>query len=326
MSAVSAELGVPDNVIALPKKKRPPVRRVHRARRVIAIGGGKGGVGKSLITANVGLALARRGARVVVVDGDLGGANLHTCLGVSPPQKTLSDFVDRRVEQIEDVLVPTPYERLSLVSGAHDILDAANLRHAQKKKLIKHLQTLDADFVLLDLGAGSSFNVLDLFLAADRGVVVVLPEPTSIENAYRFIKAAFFRRLYGQAEQLGVMDLLNEAIAGRTGAPRTPFELIARARERSPETAARLELELKGFTPQLVVNQARARGDFDVGMQICSAWKKFFGLDMGFLGAVGHDEAVPRALKSFKPLLVAEPDSAAATGVLRVVENLLALG
>jgi flagellar biosynthesis protein FlhG len=321
----SAELFVPDNVIALPPRKKTTAKRLHKARRVIAIGGGKGGVGKSLLTANLGLALSRRGARVVVVDGDLGGANLHTCLGVSAPEKTLSDFVDRRVEQIEDVIVPTPYERLSLVSGAHDILDAANLRHAQKKKLIRHLQTIDADFVLVDLGAGSSFNVLDLFLAADRGVVVVLPEPTSIENAYRFIKAAFFRRLYAQADSLGVSDLLTEAVAGRKGAPRTPFELVARARERSPETAARLELELKGFKPQLVVNQARARGDFDVGTQICGAWKKFFGLELGFLGAVGHDEAVPRALKTLRPLLVAEPESAAATGVLRVVENLLAL-
>jgi flagellar biosynthesis protein FlhG len=156
-------------------------------------------------------------------------------------------------------------------------------------------------------------------------VVVVLPEPTSIENAYRFIKAAFFRRLYGHAEALGVTDLLGEAMAGREGAPRTPYELIARARERNPETAAQLELQLKGFQPQLVVNQARTRSDFDVGMQICGAWKKFFGLDMGFLGAVSHDDAVPRALKAFSPLLVSEPESAAATGVLRVVENLLAL-
>lgn len=324
MSA-SAELVPPSNVIALPQKKKPPQKRLHKARRVIAIGGGKGGVGKSLLTANLGVALAARGARVVVVDGDLGGANLHTVLGEKAPAKTLSDFVDRRVEAIEDVLVPTRYERLSLVSGAHDILDAANLRHAQKKKLIRHLQTLDADFVLLDLGAGTSFNVLDLFLAADRGVVTVLPEPTSIENAYRFIKAAFFRRLYANAEALGVTDLLNEAMAAREGAPRTPFELIGRARERSPEIAARLELELKGFRPLLVVNQARTRGDFDVGMQICGAWKKFFGLDMAFLGAVGHDEAVPRALKAFAPLLVAEPESAAAAGVRRVVENLLAL-
>jgi flagellar biosynthesis protein FlhG len=321
----SAELLIPSNVIALPQKKKPPQKRLHKARRVIAIGGGKGGVGKSLITANVGLALAQRGARVVVVDGDLGGANLHTVLGVPPPQKTLSDFVDRKVEQIEDVMVPTRFERLSLVSGAHDILDAANLRHAQKKKLIRHLQTLDADFVLLDLGAGSSFNVLDLFLAADRGVVVVLPEPTSIENAYRFIKAAFFRRLYRQAEALGVSDLLSEAMTAREGAPKTPWELIARARERNPETAAKLEIELKGFRPHLVVNQARSRSDFDVGMQICAAWKKFFGLDMGFLGAIGHDDAVPRALKSFQPLLVNEPQSAAGAGMMRVVENLLAL-
>jgi flagellar biosynthesis protein FlhG len=76
--------------------------------------------------------LAQRGAKVVLVDLDLGGANLHTCLGVGQPQRSLSDFVERRVEKLEDVLVPTSHERLSLVSGAMDGLDAANPKNSQK--------------------------------------------------------------------------------------------------------------------------------------------------------------------------------------------------
>lgn len=147
-------------VIELPRPKvaavpRAPVPKKARARRVIAVGGGKGGIGKSLLSANLGIALARRGARVVLVDLDLGGANLHTCLGVGQPKVTLSDFIDRKVQNLEDVLVPTPFERLSLVSGAMDGLDAANPRHAQKSKLIRNLRLLDVDYVLLDLGAGT---------------------------------------------------------------------------------------------------------------------------------------------------------------------------
>jgi flagellar biosynthesis protein FlhG len=322
MSATEAE------IIELPRSSAPQplTGRKVRARRVVAIGGGKGGVGKSLLSANLGIALSKRGARVVLVDLDLGGANLHTCLGVGQPQVTLSDFVDRRVLRLEDVLVPTPHERLSLISGAMDGLDSANPKHSQKTKLIRNLRNLDVDYVLLDLGAGTSFNVLDFFLVADTGVVVMLPEPTSIENAYRFIKAAFFRRLQTLAPDEDFAQLVSAALAPRDGtAAKTPWDVVAELRTRDVEKAGRLEQALAGFHPWVVINQARLRADFDVGTTVTSAWKKFFGLELGFLGTVSHDDAVWQAVRSRKSLLDAFPESGAASGVLRVAENLIAL-
>ena len=175
-------------------QRRAPGRGA-RARRIISVGGGKGGIGKSLISANLGIELARRGKRVVLVDADLGGANLHTTLGLDVPQRTLSDFIERKVERIEDVITPTGIENLGLVSGALDDLDAANPRHAQKMRLLRHVQPLDVDYAILDLGAGTHSNVLDFFLVSDHGVLVLVPEPTAVENAYRFVKAAFWRRM-----------------------------------------------------------------------------------------------------------------------------------
>lgn len=312
-------------VIQLPRPKAPSSRKA-RARRVIAVGGGKGGIGKSLLSANLGIALSRRGAKVVLVDLDLGGANLHTCLGVPQPKVTLSDFIDRKVQHLEEVLVPTPFERLSLVSGASDGLDAANPRHSQKNKLIRNLRMLDVDYVLLDLGAGTAFNVLDFYLVADTGIVVMLPEPTSIENAYRFIKAAFFRRLQALAPEDDFAQLVGQALLPRDGQlGRTPWEVVAELRTRDVEKAARLEQVLGGFHPWVIVNQARTRADFDVGPTVASAWKKFFGLELGYLGAVNHDDSVWQAVRARRSLLDAFPDSAAASGVLRVAENLIAL-
>jgi flagellar biosynthesis protein FlhG len=313
-------------VIDISRSRSAPGGRKARTRRVVAVGGGKGGIGKSLLSANLGIALARRGARVVLVDVDLGGANLHTCLGIPQPRVTLSDFVDRRVERLEQVLVPTGVERLSFVSGAMDSLDAANPHHTQKVKLIRHLRSFDADFVVLDLGAGTSFNVLDFFLVADTGVVVLLPEPTSIENAYRFIKAAFFRRLQAAPED-GFAELVGRVLSPRDGSPpRSPWQLVSELRLTNPERANRLEGLLTGFHPWLIVNQARTRADFDVGPTVAAAWRKFFGLELGYLGAVGYDEAVWQAVRARKSLLGAFPGSSAATGVLRVAENLIALG
>lgn len=313
-------------VIELPKARSTGPNRKARARRIIAIGGGKGGIGKSLLSANLGIALAQRGAQVVLVDADLGGANLHTCLGVAQPRVTLSDFVERRVTRVEDLLVPAGVEGLSLVSGASDGLDAANPKHSQKVKLLRHLKSLDVDYVLLDLGAGSSFNVLDFFLAGDTGIVVMLPEPTSIENAYRFIKAAFFRRLQAEAPDADFAQRVGLAIAPRDGSPaRSPWDVVADLRETDPVAATRLEHALGGFHPWIVINQARTRSDFDVGPTVASAWKKFFGLELGYLGSVSHDDSVWQAVRARRALMHAFPESAAANGVLRLAENLIAL-
>lgn len=311
-------------VIEFPRVRQ--ASRKARARRIVAVGGGKGGIGKSMVSANLGIALARRGSRVILVDADLGGANLHTCLGVSQPRVTLSDFIERKVEHLEEVLVPTGIDRLQIVSGAMDGLDAANPKHAQKTKLIRHLRTLDVDYVLIDLGAGTSFNVLDFFLVADTGIVVLLPEPTSIENAYRFIKAAFFRRLQMLAPDDHFAEVVGAALAPRDGAlSKGPWDVVSELRLRDPEAATRLEQGLTGFHPWLVVNQARTRADFDVGPTVAAAWKKFFGLDLGFLGAVHHDDAVWQSVRARKALLQTAPNSLAAAAILRVAENLIAL-
>src|SRR5512140_2964865 len=122
-------MGENATIIELPRVKPPGLNRKTRARRVVAIGGGKGGIGKSLVSANLGIALAQRGAKTVIVDADLGGANVHTCLGLPQPTVSLSHFIEKRVEHLDQVLVPTGIERLQLISGAADTLDAANPKH-----------------------------------------------------------------------------------------------------------------------------------------------------------------------------------------------------
>ncbi len=310
-------------MIPFPRPRSPGPGKA-KARKVIAIGGGKGGIGKSLVSANLGIALARRGASVVMLDADLGGANLHTCLGVGQPAVSLSDFINNRVARLEDTIVSGGVDRLGLIAGAHDGLDAANPRHAQKARVLRHLRSLDVDYVIIDLGAGTTFNVLDFFLAADIGLVVLLPEPTSIENAYRFIKTAFFRRLQGLADA-SVAEALSVVLAGRDPTARTPWDLINKLRPHNPEGAHQLEQLVGGFHPWLVVNQARTRPDYDIGPTVAAAWKKFFGLELGYLGAVGHDDAVWKAVRARQALLTAAPSSAASLGLMRLAENLLAL-
>jgi flagellar biosynthesis protein FlhG len=288
------------------------------------VGGGKGGIGKSLVSSSLGIELARRGKEVVLVDCDLGGANLHTCLGVDPPLTTLTDLVTRKVERVQDVAVATPIPRLRLVAGAMDALDAANPKYAQKGRVLRQLQSLDVDYVILDLGAGTHFNVLDFFLVADRGLVVLVPEPTSIENCYRFIKAAFFRHLAHLSEKAAITKIIQAALAQK-GVPRTPHHLLAEVQKISPETAELLRKEMLAFRPALVVNQARTAEDAETGYAIAAAWRKYFGLEMDFLGALHHDDEVWRSVRRRRPVLLERPEAPIARDFQGLVDELLFL-
>jgi len=306
-----------------PARRRSSSRRPSRPRRVIAVGGGKGGIGKSLIAANLGIQLARQGRKVVLVDADLGGANLHTCLGLDIPKLSLSDFIERRVARIEDVVIPAGMPGLGLISGAMDHLDAANPKYAQKMRLVRHILTLDVDYAILDLGAGTHLNVLDFFLVSDRGLLVLVPEPTAVENVYRFVKAAFWRRVRNVVAVYGFEEVLRSVMGDRGF--HSPVEVIQALRVQHPEAGATLEQELLSFRPALVVNQARTPQDAELGHAVVAAWKKYFGLGMDYLGCIDYDEAMWRTVRARRPLLLERPASPSARSFETVAAGLVAL-
>lgn len=283
-----------------------------RSARIVAVGGGKGGVGKTLVATNLALAMAVRGQRVLLVDADLGGANVHTVLGVPPPLVTLSDVVSHRAN-LDDVAVTTPFENLRFVSGALDDIGAANPQHAAKMRLLRQLGKQRYDVVVLDLGAGTAFNTLDFFLIAHTGILVVLPEPTSIENAYRFLKAAFLRRLAVIEKAYGIKDLVDEARGQRTGGSQTtPAELMAAIAAKNADVGRVVYEQMSRFVPRLVLNQAR-RGtsegidDATVAQDMAIASHRFLGLRLEVLGVLPADDAVRRSVRLRQPLRLVAP-------------------
>jgi flagellar biosynthesis protein FlhG len=293
---------------------------------VWAVGGGKGGVGKSVITANLAIALARRGQRCVVIDADLGGGNLHTIFGVRKPHRTLSDFLSREVAELSDVLCETTIPNLSLVSGARAFLAMANPKHAQKERLLRHLRTLDADHVMLDLAAGSAYNVLDFFLEARRGIVVVVPEPTSLENAYHFLKAAYFRALSRATREPQVRHVVEQVMKERSELDvHSPRELVARVMAFDLTAGRALEDQARLFEPRLIVNQARTPEHRKMGDDIALACREYLGTEVEYLGAVARDEAVHAAVSQRKPVLESRPNSGFARDVEAIAARLLHL-
>jgi flagellar biosynthesis protein FlhG len=294
-------------------------------KQIWAIGGGKGGVGKTLITANFAITLARAGAKVVLVDLDLGGANLHTCLGLEASDKTLTDIFNPNIKSLQELAVPTIVPNLSLISGAQDSLNVANLPHAQKQKLLNRLRQLPADYVLLDLGAGTSYNTLDFFLSADVGILVVLPEPTSIENAYRFIKSSFYRKLKN-IEYLYDARSFVDATMNRKNelGIRTPADLLRSLEEQYPEVGSKVRKAINEFEIKLVVNQGRTETDADVGYGVRNVCKKYFGFNLDYLGQLEYDSAVWQSVRKKRPLSLEFPSSPLIPAIQRMVGRIVA--
>jgi flagellar biosynthesis protein FlhG len=288
-----------------------------------AIGGGKGGVGKSALTTGIAMTLASQGQRCIMVDADLGGANLHTFLGMSPPKKTISDMLRDSGKKLQDILLATPFDNLSLISGARAMLNVANLKHLQKEKLIRQLFSLQADYIFIDLGAGSSFNVLDFFIAANDGLVVVTPSPTSIENTYHFLRAAYFRKLRHVIRDLKAEGLVDSSLYEKDKSGiRSPRDLMRDLQRRDPEVGEDIAQAMMSFRPGLIVNQVQRHEKRNLGQEIVLACKDFLGINVTLAGTVRTDEQVLMSLHSRRPVLTMYPNSYFAEDVRRIVQKL----
>lgn len=294
----------------------------ERRAEIWAVGGGKGGIGKSLLSTGLSITMAKRGKKVLLFDADLGGANLHTLLGIQPPARSITDFLDRRVSELNELIVPTGIPNLSLISGASDNLESANPKYAQKVRLLKKLRASAGDMLVLDVGAGTGYNALDFFNLATVGFIVALPEPTSIENAYRFLRGAMLRKLRNSANHDGFQKLLDKAhdTKGSNSALRHMDVIAQRAGEMDLRLGDLVKRVQEQFRPRLILNQVRDQEDLRLGYHLRSASQKMLGIDLRFQGAIPHDDTVWQAVRKRRPHVVEFPTSPAAGAMGRIVD------
>jgi flagellar biosynthesis protein FlhG len=166
--------------------EKSPKPKDLKKTRIITITSGKGGVGKTNVSVNMALAYARLGKKVVVMDADLGLANVNVMLNMIPKWNLY--HVIRKQKTMKEILVETEYG-ISIVAGASGFSKIANLTEDERQNFIDELDTLsNADIIIIDTSAGVSSNVLDFIAAADDAVIITTPEPTAITDAYGIIK------------------------------------------------------------------------------------------------------------------------------------------
>ena len=292
-----------------------------RPRRVIAVGGGRGGVGKTLLSVNLAVYFAQLGREVVLCDADPFGSSMHTVLGLVAPPVVHPDAADEG--QVEPVATSVP--GLRLMPSTFDPTTMTQVRPSRASHWLKQIQSLDADYVILHLGASTAAATLELFSNADVGICVTAPEPLAVESTYRFVRSLYFRALRRALTKERFKWRLVEKAAAALPPLSGPRELYAELRRYDDAVALLAVQQLGRVTPRLVVGQTRLKSDLDLGPSMTVIAERFLGISFDYLGHIEQDDAVWLTVRRQKPLLVDSPASKSARNIERVARRLLAL-
>lgn len=298
-----------------------------RGPSIWAVAGGKGGVGRSLLVANMGIQMARLGKKVAVADLDFEGANLHTYLGIGAPSKTLEKLAPKEGEaSLASLLLDTSVSGLKLLSGSLRPLPQEH-RGRILERFSRQADSLGVDLVLVDCGSGRGAEVLELFQRAGGGILVATPEPASVESVFLFMESFLEKALQGalsadDLEKLDIARCLDEGSSEGLSSFRSALERL-----RSEGETALVEQVLKTLDPirlKLILNQIRGEADSEIAPVLQSGLEKYFGLEMTSLGCVEYDLSVLQAVQKRKPLSQQYPNSPATQGIERAVSALIA--
>ncbi len=288
-----------------------------------AIGGGKGGSGKSFLTSGLAMYLAGIGKTVTLIDADLGGANLHTILKIKKPKHSLTDFFERKVP-LAEIIEETGIPNLKLVIGDIRTLTPDSVKYSQRLKLYRHIKCISGDYVLIDLGAGSSLSTLDTFLLADKMITITLPEITSIDNLYHFLKKVLFRKLNGFLAEHQLKDAAKKAWKNRAdGNIKTIKHLVDHFKGISGEVGQLLEKEFARLNIHVVINQIRHNPHMETGASIRSVIIKYFGIHAFYGGCIKFHDSLWQYVDQSEPYLRMDAAGPIITEIGTIAQNLM---
>lgn len=266
---------------------------------IIAVASGKGGVGKSFFSSNVSMSLKYAGNDILLVDADLGGANLHDFVGLKIPGLGLYEFLKDKVD-IDKVITKSP-AGVDFIGGSSDVLGIAHITNFEKLKILNKLKGLDYKYILLDLGAGTSFNTIDFFNFAEKKIIIMNAEPTSIENSYGFLKVALYRKIELFLKKLPVMSEVCKKLHSKSMQfpnINTIFKEVGAIDTSILEDVRNIVNEYK---IGIVLNVIKTRKELNVFYGFESVTKKYLGINIEKLGFLPYDISVSDSIKLLKP-------------------------
>lgn len=309
----------------------------------IAILGAKGGVGTSLFSANLAIYLATIGKRVVAVDANPAGSDLHATLGVGPPiaryvapTPAFGDddeglFAGTELDSAMANTLPLrepmegPVPGLQLIDGGLSEPHRGSARRSSLRELHGRLGKQDADFAVVDLGSTATDAAVRFWCDAGHRLALTMPEPNAVTGLYRLVRRTFAHVALENIEDDDDRRVLHAAFAEAGHTP-IPADIAALVQRESPALGHELRNRMGHFEFSFIVNQARLRADLDLGDQIGAAVRRRFGVHLKYLGYVEHDDAVRTTSRKRRPLLLESPGSRASRNIEKIARRLFAAG
>ena len=292
--------------------------------QIIPVASGKGGVGKSLLSANLAIALGQAGKKVILVDLDLGASNLHLVIGQTAAKAGIGTYLTGQ-STFEELVQPTDYKNVYFIAGDSEIPGLTSLKAGKKNDLIKKFNSLDADYLILDLGAGTHLTILDMFLLSPQGIVVTAPTVTAILNGYLFLKNVMFRMMYNTFKKGSPAYSYLETLKKASSSLQRMYitNLLGTLEEKDPKNTALFKMRMEKFHPRLVLNMVDDPKDADRAIKIRRSCQQYLGIDIEHLGILFRDTMQDRALTSRLPVVVYKPQSILAQAIYRVAEKII---
>lgn len=303
-------------------------------KKIIAVAGAKGGVGKSVFAANLAVFLSIKGFKTVIIDLDLGGANVHLYLGKNFLLKqNINDFLKKRVSTLKEIEVKSDYGPY-LIGGSSSEPGTANIEFMKKMRLIKAIGNIDADYIILDLSGGMSLNSLDFYLQADYGIVVTTPESASYMSSYHFIKEALYRKLrrlfspeskFRNERDIDLEKYIHKiTLSSDTLKINTIEELMEKVREYRPQSLPLITKALAEIHPYLVLNKVPQFSNIHhVPSMIQEVSKRWLSKEITYLGEISAQIEIEASVLDQVPVIARYPQGKMAMEMENIVNNLL---
>lgn len=269
--------------------------------------------------------MAKKGQKVVAVDLDLGGSNLHTMLGIKNDLYGIGHYIYDKNLPFDKIIHQTEYENLKFIPGDALFVGAANIPYFRKKKILSEISKIDADWVILDLGSGSTTNTIDFFLMSNCGILVTTPELTAVLNLYSFLKNSFYRYIFnGLKKNIQIKNRLIEATKMRLEKEDIRFyELIKIIKKDFPDEENKIDDLVNNFFPKLVLNMGNNERDIAFGENLRNIIKKNMGLEVEYLGLLPEENQARQYVIARKPLSVVENGSKWVENCSKIADRLL---
>ncbi|PIS11877.1 MAG: ATP-binding protein [Bdellovibrio sp. CG10_big_fil_rev_8_21_14_0_10_47_8] len=288
--------------------------------QIWVVAAGKGGVGKTFISSSLGITLSKLNHKVLLVDFDISGANLHTTFGQAPCSKNLSAYFNDS-ESLVNLIQTTQVPKLSIIQGFWDSWHQPDISQEQTRKLITDCRSLPFDYVVFDLGPGPSAPHLELFSQANERILVSNSEPTSVEKNYRFIEAFICQSLRPSFNSDGYEKLVGALKEYRTSQKSGYFSFRNHLKScMGCDFNFFDDLDQKPI--RLIINSSRSRLDQDLGHSIKSVCHKYYDFPVDYVGAVDFDNAVWQSVKTKEPVLIEKPFTPLAGEFLSICKHL----